>query len=93
MADGLEKLAAKEHQKSPAAYPDMLLANGNSHAAMPYMNGTSHPSMHGLHGDDSMYGPMANNGFHEGEIDFAATPFLHFDSAGFDFNYAGFGII
>ncbi|KAF2493941.1 hypothetical protein BU16DRAFT_464157 [Lophium mytilinum] len=94
MADGLEKLAAKEHQKSPAAYPNMLLANGNSHTTMPYMNGADHPSMNGLpHGDDSIYGPMATNGFQDGEIDFAATPFLHFDSAGFDFNYAGFGIL
>ena len=91
MADGLEKMAAKKIT-SPPAFPHPPLPNGNTPAAMAYLNGTGNTFADGFpNGTNNFYGQMPSN--NDGEMAFVATPFVHFDSGNFDLHYSGFGVL
>ena len=92
MADGLEKMAAAKIT-SPTALQHQHLQNGAASSGMHYVNdaGTSMPPMTN---GNSMYtnGMMAGSSGFEEDFSLSTTPFLHFDSGNYDFNFSGFGL-
>jgi hypothetical protein len=87
MADGLERMAATKIM-SPSTLQHAPLPNGISQSGMHYVADSNNSMPHMTH-DNNMYAAgLMGNGFEE-DLNLSTTPFLHFDSGNYDFNFSG----
>jgi hypothetical protein len=90
MADGLEKLAAKKIA-SPAGYQNLLSPTARTPGGIT-LNGPNQMEMSG-YGAEPLFGQTLGNAFVNNDGEVASSPFLHFETGHFDFNYPGFGLL
>ncbi|KAF2017494.1 hypothetical protein BU24DRAFT_344912 [Aaosphaeria arxii CBS 175.79] len=90
MADGLEKMTLSKI-KSPPVFHNPPVSNGMDQTGMQYVNepSTTMSSMANGNGTGIFNGGMIANPFEE-DLNLSTTPFLHFDSGNYDFNFSGF---
>ena len=91
MADGLEKMATKKIRKLAAPEPHVMLLNVADQSRLDYVDELNTELPPTANGEDLYTSGMMASNFGD-DFGFSTTPFLHFDSGNFDFDFSEFGL-